>query len=131
MRTVLKTEDKTIIGDNLGYAIKVHIDGRPDLGHILIGKGVEELEENELLNVGLSLINREVEMDFGTFIVNGNKVMLKGRDDIGYVEMEDGYSKEKLFTMYQNVWKPILEREEREAAKQQKKESKTDFALFS
>lgn len=131
MRTILKAEDKTIVGEDLGYAIKVYIQERPDLGHTLIGKGVAELEENELLNVGMSLINREVVTDFGTFIVNGDKVMLIGKEDIGYVEMEGGYSKNKLFAMYQNVWKPIIEKEEKKLAREQKKQAKQDYSLFS
>lgn len=132
MRTILKYGEQTIIGENINnYATKVSIKERPDLGSILLFKTVEEFEENTLLDAGLQLINREVEMDFGTFIVNGDKVMLKGREDIGYVEMEGGYDKSHLFTMYQNIWEPILKKEERKAAREQKKEAKQDFALFS
>lgn len=126
MRTTLKYGDKLIVGEDLNsHCIRVSIENRKDLGHFVLDKKIEELEENELLNAGLSLIGREIETTCGTFIVVGNNITMKGMENLGTVSIDEiGDIKDRLYNAYMTYFKPAIERAIRKEKRAEKAENK-------
>ena len=126
MRTTLRYGDKLIVGEDLNsHCIRVSIENRKDLGHFVLDKKIEELEENELLNAGMSLIGREIETTCGTFIVIGNSITLKGREDLGAVIIDEPKDiKDRLYNAYMEYFKPAIEKEIRKEKRAEKAENK-------
>ena len=126
MRTTLRYGDKLIVGEDLNsHCIRVSIENRNDLGHFVLDKKIEELEENELLNAGMSLIGREIETTCGTFIVIGNSITLKGKEDLGAVIIDEPNDiKDRLYNAYMEYFKPAIEKEIRKEKRAEKAEKK-------
>jgi hypothetical protein len=133
MRTTLKTDFGTIIGENINdICIRVSIENRKDLGSVLLYKKTEDLVEGELLAAGKALSDKEIVEEYGTFILDGTNLWLKDRDDLGAYPVEDTQNvKKNLYSIYSQFWEPTLKRELAKAAKEEaKKESKKSTGLF-
>ena len=134
MRTILETKNGVISGEDInGHCVRVTIEGRADLGSVILSKDISELEEGELMSAGETLMGREINTEFGTFILKGNKLYMRGRDAAYEVENPDTVQ-DNLYNIYSFMWKDEIEKEAKEAAKKEKEdaaeEKKSSNVLF-
>jgi len=134
MRTILETPNGTIVGEDMNsHCVRVTIEGRRDLGSVILNKDVSELEEGEIAEAGESLLGREMTTEFGTFILKGNKLSMRGREGIYDVE-DTEHVQDHLYSIYNIMWKDDIERELRQAAKKKKpvkeEHKKSSFSLI-
>lgn len=134
MRTILETDKGIISGEDInGHCIRVTIEGRADLGSVILPKSITELEDGELMSAGETLMGREINTEFGTFILKGNKLYMRGRDTPYEVENPDTVQ-DNLYNIYSIMWKDEIEKEIRKAAKKEKEaaaeEKKPSNVLF-
>lgn len=134
MRTILETDKGIISGEDInGHCIRVTIEGRADLGSVILPKGISELEDGELMSAGEILMGREINTEFGTFILKGNKLYMRGMDTPYEVENPDTVQ-DNLYNIYSIMWKDEIEKEIRKAAKKEKEaaaeEKKPSNVLF-
>lgn len=133
MRTTLNTDFGRIIGEDMnGYCVRVSIENRKDLGTVLLTKSIEKLEDGELFVTGKSLADKELVQEFGTFIINGNTVVMKDREDLGTYTVEGEIDiRKNIYSIYQQAFEPAIKRELAKAAKEEaKKETKKSMELF-
>lgn len=134
MRTILETDKGIISGEDInGHCIRVTIEGRADLGSVILPKSISELEDGELMSAGEILMGREINTEFGTFILKGNKLYMRGSDTPYEVENPDTVQ-DNLYNIYSIMWKDEIEKEIRKAAKKEKEaaaeEKKPSNVLF-
>ena len=120
MRTILKTDKGIISGEDInGHCVRVTIEGRNDLGSVILSKDISELEEGELQSAGEALLGREINTEFGTFILKGDKLYMRGREE--YCDVSNMTNiEENIALIYDNTWREDILKEKRAEERKQK-----------
>ena len=112
MRTTLKTDDYTIIGEDVnGYCVVVSILEKPGLNKVSIPKKIEDLTDEDLILAAKKLDKKTFETPHGIFILAGDELTLFGTNKTIKIEDPDNLTDDRLEKIYNVIYNPEVEKD--------------------
>ena len=110
MRTTLKTDEYTIIGEDVnGYCVTVSILEKPGLNKTTLFKSIEDVTDEDLILAAKKLDKKTFETPHGIFILAGDELTLFGTGKSIKIEDPDNLSNDRLEKIYNVVYNPEVE----------------------